>query len=160
MKVPTVLSVNGITYELMLEPDHSLVDALRVDLGLTGTKRACNEGECGSCAVLVDGRVVNSCLTLAVQAQGRAITTIEGLSRNGELHPIQRSFVDHHAVQCGYCIPGMIMTAKALLDVNPRPTEQQIKEAIRGNLCRCTGYVKIFDAVAAAAGASGGDRES
>jgi 4-hydroxybenzoyl-CoA reductase alpha subunit len=153
MKVPVSVRVNGITYELMVEPDQSLVDTLRVDLGLTGTKRACNEGECGSCAVLLDGTVVSSCLVLTVQAQGRAITTIEGLAQNGELHPIQRAFVEHHAAQCGYCIPGMIITAKALLDTNPRPTEQEIKEAIRGNLCRCTGYVKIVEAIQAAAGA-------
>jgi 4-hydroxybenzoyl-CoA reductase alpha subunit len=151
MKVPFSLRVNGVTYDLTLEPEQSLVDTLRVDLGLTGTKRACNEGECGSCAVLVDGKAVNACLTLAIQVQGREITTIEGLARNGELHPLQRAFVEHHAVQCGYCIPGMIITAKALLDGNPHPTELQIKEAIRGNLCRCTGYVKIVEAIRSAA---------
>ena len=152
MKTPVSLKVNGTTYGVVVEPDQSLADALRVDLGLTGTKRACNEGECGSCAVLLDGRVVNSCLTLAIQAQGHEITTIEGLTRNGELHAIQHAFVTHHAAQCGYCIPGMIMTAKALLDANPHPTEQEIKEAIRGNLCRCTGYAKIVEAIQAAAG--------
>src|SRR5438876_8312702 len=110
-KMPIQIDVNDVNYDLLVEPDRSLVDALRLDLGLTGTKRACNEGECGSCAVQLDSEVVNSCLTLAVQAQSHEITTIEGLARSGELHPIQRAFVEHHAVQCGYCIPGMIITA-------------------------------------------------
>jgi putative selenate reductase molybdopterin-binding subunit len=152
MKVPISLRINGSPYQLMVEADQSLADTLRFDLGLTGTKRACNEGECGSCAVLLDDKVVNSCLVLAVQAQGREITTIEGLARGGELHPLQRAFVEHGAVQCGYCTPGMIITAKALLDANPHPSEQEIKEALRGNLCRCTGYAKIVDAIKAAAG--------
>jgi len=153
VKVPITLRVNGVSYDLAVPADQSLVDTLRYDLGLTGTKRACNEGECGSCSVLLDGAVVNACLTLAVQAQGHEITTIEGLARNNELHPIQQAFIDHAAAQCGYCTPGMIITAKALLDSNPHPTEQDIKEAIRGNLCRCTGYTKIVQAIQAAAGA-------
>ena len=154
MKIPISLNVNGATYEAMVEPEQSLADTLRVDLGLPGTKRACNEGECGSCTVLLDGLAVNSCLTLAVQSQGRSITTIEGLGRAGALHPIQRAFVEHHAAQCGYCTPGMIMTAAGLLAVNPHPTEPEIKQAIRGNLCRCTGYTKIVEAIQAAAGAA------
>src|SRR5439155_667285 len=154
VKIPISLNVNGATYEAMVEPEQSLADTLRVDLGLPGTKRACNEGECGSCTVLLDGLAVNSCLTLAVQSQGRSITTIEGLGSAGQLHPIQRAFVEHHAAQCGYCTPGMIMTAAGLLAANPHPTEPEIKQAIRGNLCRCTGYTKIVEAIQAAAGAA------
>ena len=154
MKIPVSLNVNGTSYAVLVEPEQSLADTLRVDLGLPGTKRACNEGECGSCTVLLDGLAVNSCLTLAVQAQHRAITTIEGLARGGELHPVQRAFVEHHAAQCGYCTPGMILTAASLLAANPSPSEQDIKQAIRGNLCRCTGYTKIVEAIQAAAGAA------
>ncbi|HZV48537.1 MAG TPA: molybdopterin-dependent oxidoreductase [Candidatus Dormibacteraeota bacterium] len=151
-KLPIRLQVNGTLYDLLVEPDRSLVDALRDDLGLTGTKRACNQGECASCAVHLDGVVVNACLVLAVEAQGHAITTIEGLAREGRLDPVQQAFADHFASQCGYCTPGMIMTAKALLDRNPRPTEEEVRQAIRGNLCRCTGYAKIVDAIMAASG--------
>ena len=151
-KLPIQLNVNGVPYDLLVEPDRSLVDALRDDLGLTGTKRSCNEGECASCAVHLDGTVVNSCLVLAVQAAGRHVTTIEGLARNGELDPVQQAFAAHFAAQCGYCTPGMIMTAKALLADNPRPTENDVRQAIRGNLCRCTGYTKIVDAIMAASG--------
>jgi CO/xanthine dehydrogenase Mo-binding subunit/aerobic-type carbon monoxide dehydrogenase small subunit (CoxS/CutS family) len=151
-KIPIHLDVNGVPYDLLVDPARSLVDVLRDDLGLTGTKRACNEGECASCAVHLDGTVVNSCLVLAVQAQGTQITTIEGLAQNGTLDPVQQAFADHFAAQCGYCTPGMIMTAKALLADNPKPTEEEIKQAIRGNLCRCTGYVKIIDAIKAASG--------
>ena len=154
MKIPISLNVNGATYEAMVEPEQSLADTLRVDLGLPGTKRACNEGECGSCTVLLDGLAVNSCLTLAVQSQGRSITTIEGLGSAGQLHPIQRAFVEHHAAQCGYCTPGMLMAAKALLDHNPAPTREDVVNAISGNICRCTGYEPIINAVLAAA--SGG----
>ncbi|MBO0688111.1 MAG: molybdopterin-dependent oxidoreductase [Candidatus Dormibacteraeota bacterium] len=146
------LDVNGTLYDLLAEPDRSLVDALRDDLGLTGTKRACNEGECASCAVHLDGTVVNACLVLAVEAQGHRITTIEGLAQNGELDPVQRAFAEHFASQCGYCTPGMIMTAKGLLAMNPRPSEAEVRQAIRGNLCRCTGYTKIVDAIMAASG--------
>jgi putative selenate reductase molybdopterin-binding subunit len=151
-KIPLQLDVNGTVYEFLAEPDRSLADALRDDLGLTGTKRACNEGECASCAVHLDGTVVNSCLVLAVEAQGHRVTTIEGLARDGRLDPVQQAFADSFASQCGYCTPGMIMTAKALLADNPRPTESEVRHAIRGNLCRCTGYVKIVDAIMAASG--------
>ncbi len=151
-KVPIQLDVNGVSYDVLVEPDRSLVDAVRDDLGLTGTKRACNEGECASCAVLVDGKVTNSCLVLAVEAAGHEVTTIEGLSRNGELDPVQRAFADSFATQCGYCTPGMVMTTKALLAENPHPTEDDVRQYLRGNLCRCTGYAKIIDAVLAAAG--------
>ena len=151
-KIPIQLDVNGTPYDLLIEPDRSLVDALRDDVGLTGTKRACNEGECASCAVHLDGTVVNACLVLAVEAQGHRITTIEGLARNGRLDPMQQAFADHFAAQCGYCTPGMIMTAKALLAENPKPSEPEVRQAIRGNLCRCTGYAKIVDAIMAASG--------
>jgi len=151
-KIPIQLDVNGVAYPLLVEPDRSLADALRDDLGLTGTKRACNEGECGSCAVHLDGTVVNSCLVLAVEAVNSRITTIEGLATNGQLDPVQQAFADHFASQCGYCTPGMIMTAKALLAENPKPTADEIRQAIRGNLCRCTGYAKIVDAILAASG--------
>jgi putative selenate reductase molybdopterin-binding subunit len=151
-KIPIRLDVNGTGYDLLVEPDRSLADALRDDLGFTGTKRSCNEGECASCAVHLDGRVVNSCLVLAVQAVGHRVTTIEGLASNGRLDPVQQAFAENFAAQCGYCTPGMIMTAKALLAENPHPTEDQVRQAIRGNLCRCTGYAKIVDAVLAASG--------
>ncbi|MEA2252296.1 MAG: hypothetical protein QOG70_2538 [Solirubrobacteraceae bacterium] len=151
-KVPIRLDVNGVGYDLLVEPDRSLVDALRDDLGLTGTKRACNQGECASCAVHIDGTVVNACLVLAVEAAGHAIATIEGLATNGTLDPVQRAFAENFASQCGYCTPGMIMTAKAFLAENPHPTEEEVRQAIRGNLCRCTGYAKIVDAIMAASG--------
>ena len=151
-KIPITLEVNGVPYELLADPGRSLADALRDDLGLTGTKRACNEGECASCAVHLDGEVVNSCLVLAVQAQGQKITTIEGLAHNGTLDPVQEAFATHFASQCGYCTPGMIMTAKAFLATNPTPTEDEVRQAIRGNLCRCTGYSRIVDAIMAASG--------
>ncbi len=153
-KIPITLDVNGVPYELLADPGRSLADALRDDLGLTGTKRACNEGECASCAVHLDGDVVNSCLVLAVQAQGQKITTIEGLAHNGTLDPVQEAFATHFASQCGYCTPGMIMTAKAFLATNPTPTEDEVRQAIRGNLCRCTGYSRIVDAIMAASGQS------
>jgi CO/xanthine dehydrogenase Mo-binding subunit/aerobic-type carbon monoxide dehydrogenase small subunit (CoxS/CutS family) len=151
-KIPIHLDVNGVGCDVLADPGRSLADVLRDDLGLTGTKRACNEGECGSCAVHVDGTVVNSCLVLAVEAVGTRITTIEGLASNGALDPVQQAFADHFASQCGYCTPGMIMTAKALLAENPKPTEEEVRQAIRGNLCRCTGYAKIVDAIMAASG--------
>jgi putative selenate reductase molybdopterin-binding subunit len=151
-KALIALRVNGWERELAVRPDRSLVDALRDDLGLTGTKRACNEGECGSCSVLLDGEVVNACMVLAIEAQGHDITTIEGLAIDGKLDPLQRAFAENFASQCGYCTPGMIMTAKALLARNAKPTEEEIRQAIRGNLCRCTGYSKIVQAVQAASG--------
>ncbi|MBI1735913.1 MAG: (2Fe-2S)-binding protein [Candidatus Rokubacteria bacterium] len=145
------LIVNDEAYDLAVEADRTLLDVLRGDLELTGTKTNCLEAECGVCTVLVDGRAVNSCTMLAVMAEGRRITTIEGLARGGTLHPIQQAFIDHGAVQCGYCIPGMILSAKAYLEETPAPTEAEVREALAGNLCRCTGYQKIVQAVLAAA---------
>ena len=156
-RVPITLEINGERHEALVEPDRTLLDVLRSDLGLTGTKTNCLDAECGVCTVLVDGLAVNSCLYLAVVAQGRAITTIEGLAPahdgptpSGTLHPLQQAFVEHGAVQCGYCIPGMILAAKAYLDDHLQPSETQVREALAGNLCRCTGYQKIVDAVLAA----------
>ncbi len=148
---PLTMTVNDRQVAVEIEADELLVDVLRDRLGLTGTKIGCNEGECGACTVIMDGEPVLSCLVPALRAQGREITTIEGLSHGDTLHPLQRAFVEHGAVQCGYCIPGFIMSAKALLDVNPRPNRDEIKEAIAGNLCRCTGYVKIIEAIEAVA---------
>ncbi|OGQ79254.1 MAG: (2Fe-2S)-binding protein [Deltaproteobacteria bacterium RIFCSPLOWO2_12_FULL_60_19] len=147
MKQSLELTVNGQSHELLVDPHRTLLEVLREQLGLTGAKEGCNLGDCGSCTVLLDGKPFLSCLVLAVEAQGREILTIEGLSQNGKLHPIQESFVQHGAVQCGFCTPGMILSAKALLDRNPRPTEAEVKEALSGNLCRCTGYVKIVEAI-------------
>jgi carbon-monoxide dehydrogenase small subunit len=141
--------LNGEEVTMHIEPDALLADVLREHLGFTGTKEACGEGECGACTVLLDGRPVTSCLVPALKAQGREVGTVEGLSSGGELHPLQKSFIEHGAVQCGYCTPGMLMSAKALLDRNPHPTDEEIKEAISGNLCRCTGYVKIVEAIKA-----------
>ena len=146
------LIVNGTEEEIYIEGPHiMLADVLRNKLLLTGTKEACRCGECGSCTVLVEGRPILSCSMLAVAARGKEITTIEGLAKNGELHPIQQAFIDCGAVQCGFCTPGMILTAKALLDENTDPTELEIKEQIGGNLCRCTGYIKIIEAIQLAA---------
>jgi aerobic-type carbon monoxide dehydrogenase small subunit (CoxS/CutS family) len=153
-KRAVTIQVNGETHEVLITPDRSLLDVLRTELGLTGTKTNCREAECGVCTVLVDGIAVNSCTMLAVTAPGRAITTIEGLTRDGRLDPLQQAFIEHGAVQCGYCIPGMIMSAKALLDETPQPTEAHVREALAGNLCRCTGYQKIVDAILAAAAAT------
>ena len=150
-KIAIVLEINGERHEVLVEPERTLLDVLRTDLGLTGTKTNCLDAECGVCTVLVDGLAVNSCLYLAVAAQGRDITTIEGLAPAGTLHPLQEAFIAHGAVQCGYCIPGMILSAKAYLDEHPDPGEAAIREALAGNLCRCTGYQKIVDAVLAAA---------
>ncbi|MCC7347080.1 MAG: (2Fe-2S)-binding protein [Variibacter sp.] len=155
-KYPVELRINGEPHQLELPADRSLLDVLRDDLGLTGTKTNCLEAECGVCTVLIDGMAVNSCCTLAVQCAGRAITTIEGLAQGDVLHPLQQAFIEHGAVQCGYCIPGMILTAKAFLDEHAAPTEAEIREALAGTLCRCTGYQKIVDAVAAAARAMHG----
>jgi carbon-monoxide dehydrogenase small subunit len=150
--VALTLLVNGDAHEVFLEPDRTLLDVLRDDLGLTGTKTNCLEAECGVCTVLVDGLAVNACLYLAAAARGRAITTIEGLARNGTLHPLQEAFLAAGAVQCGYCIPGVILAARAYLGENPSPDEAEVREALAGNLCRCTGYQKIVDAVLDAAG--------
>ena len=149
--ISITLIVNGERSDLTFAPDRTLLDVLRDDLELTGTKTNCLEAECGVCTVLVDGLAVNACTMLAAAADGRRVTTIEGLATNGTLHPLQQTFIDHGAVQCGYCIPGMILSAKAYLDENPRPTLGEVREALAGNLCRCTGYQKIVDAVLAAA---------
>mgnify|MGYP000903470844 FL=1 len=146
------LEVNGKDYALEVEEDMRLLDLLREKLGLLGVKEGCSEGECGACTVIMDGKVVNSCLIMAFQAEGSSIITIEGLEKEGEIHPIQKAFIEVGAVQCGYCTPGMILSAKALLDKNPNPTEQEIREGISGNLCRCTGYNKIIQAVEKAKG--------
>jgi aerobic-type carbon monoxide dehydrogenase small subunit (CoxS/CutS family) len=145
------LIVNGEPVEVSVGPRVTLLEVIRDKLELTGTKEACSLGECGACTVILDGKAVNSCLLLAVEAKGKEILTIEGLRQNGELHPLQKAFIDEGAVQCGFCTPGMILSAKALLDKNPDPDEDEIKEALAGNLCRCTGYVKIVKAVKAAA---------
>ena len=146
-KTAITLNVNKETYDVVANPNRTLLEVLRDDLHLTGTKESCGEGVCGSCTVLVDGTPVRSCLTLAVAVQGKEITTIEGLSQGGKLHPVQEAFVNHHAIQCGFCSPGMILTAYALLKENPNPTEKEIRRAISGNVCRCTGYAKIVEAV-------------
>ena len=145
------MTVNGKQVTVEVESDELLVDVLRDRLDLIGTKIGCNEGECGACTVIMDGKAVLSCLIPAMRAQDREITTIEGLSDGDILHPLQQAFVDHGAVQCGYCTPGFVMSAKALLDRNPHPSREEIKEAIAGNLCRCTGYVKILEAIEAIA---------
>jgi aerobic-type carbon monoxide dehydrogenase small subunit (CoxS/CutS family) len=144
------MTLNGEVVSIQIQPDALLVDVLRDELGLMGTKEACGQGECGACTVLLDGQPVTSCLVPAIKAQGRDVMTVEGLASGGELHPLQKAFIKHGAVQCGYCTPGMLMSAKALLDRNPHPTEEEIKVAISGNLCRCTGYVKIVEAIKAA----------
>jgi carbon-monoxide dehydrogenase small subunit len=144
------LMVNGEKQRILVEPQRTLLEVIRDDLGLTGTKEGCGRGQCGACTVLLDGKAAVACLILAVDVQGREVTTIEGLSQGEALHPIQRAFVDHGAIQCGFCTPGMIMSAKALLDRNPSPQEEDIKSAIEGNFCRCTGYVKISKAIRAA----------
>ena len=145
------LKVNGQDYELEVESDERLVDVLRERLNLTGAKKGCEVGVCGSCTVIVDNMVVNSCLMLALQADGKSITTIEGIADGANLHPIQKAFVDHGAIQCGFCTPGMVMSVKALLDENKNPSEDEIKRYLVGNLCRCTGYKKIIKAAKSAA---------
>jgi carbon-monoxide dehydrogenase small subunit len=141
------MTLNGEEVTVEVKPSTLLVEVLRDQLELTGTKVACGEGECGACTVLLDGKPVNSCLMPALKAQGREVLTVEGLAPLGELHPLQKAFVGHGAVQCGYCTPGMLMSAKALLDHNPNPTEDEVRLAISGNLCRCTGYAKIVEAI-------------
>jgi len=147
MKQVVNLRVNGESYELAVDPRMTLLDVLRDNLGLTGTKSGCELGNCGSCTVLMGGMAVSSCLVLAVEAQGKEIITIEGLAKNGELHPLQQAFIDHGALQCGFCTPGMILSGKALLDHNSNPTEDEVKEALSGNLCRCTGYTDAVNAI-------------
>lgn len=144
------LRINGEEHELRVFANETLLEVLRERLSLTGAKEGCQDGSCGACTVLVDGKPVRSCLTLAVEAEGKDILTIEGLARGEELHPIQEAFINHGGVQCGFCTPGMILTAKALVDSSPEPTEIEVKEAISGNLCRCTGYTKIVKSIIAA----------
>jgi len=145
------LRVNGETKEVATEVSKTLLEVLREDLGLTGTKHGCELGECGTCAVLVDGEPVLSCLMLGIEAENTEIVTVEGMTQNGKPHPLQKAFADLGAAQCGYCIPGILLTAKALLDENPHPTRDEIRQALSGNLCRCTGYTKILQAVELAA---------
>ena len=145
------LKVNGTDHELDISARRLLVDCLRYDIGLTGTKESCSVGVCGACAVLVDGEMYASCITLAVSVNGSEITTIEGIAENGNLHPVQQAFIDHGGFQCGICTPGQVIAAKSLLDENPKPTEGEIKEYMMGNLCRCTGYYGILNSIAAAA---------
>jgi carbon-monoxide dehydrogenase small subunit len=147
MKHILQLHVNGETYDVLTEIHKTLLEVLSEDIGLTGTKRGCDLGACGACTVLIDGKPHLSCLTLAVDVQGKEILTIEGLSHNGDLHPLQKAFIEKGAIQCGFCTPGMILAAKAFLDEQPHPTEEEVKRAISGNLCRCTGYVKIVEAI-------------
>ncbi|CAK7075492.1 (2Fe-2S)-binding protein [Tissierella sp. P1] len=140
------LKVNGEFFEISVDENLRLIDLLRDELGFVGTKEGCGEGECGACTVIMDGETVNSCLVMAFQANGSSIVTIEGLERDGKLHPVQQAYIDVGAVQCGFCIPGMVLSTKALLDKNPNPTRGEIREGISGNLCRCTGYNKMIDA--------------
>jgi len=151
MKQLIQLTVNGEPHEVRVEPWKTLLEVIRDDIGLTSAKEACSTGECSACTVLLNGKPVNSCLVLAVEAQGKDILTIEGLSEGSKLHPLQDAFIRHGAIQCGFCTPGMLLSAKALLDENPQPTEEEIREAISGNLCRCTGYNKIVEAILAVA---------
>jgi carbon-monoxide dehydrogenase small subunit len=145
----THFNVNGRTYEVLITPNLTLSELLRDQMGLTGTKNACGVGDCGSCTVLVDGKPILSCSTLAIAVRNKEILTVEGLSRGIELHPLQQSFIDTGAIQCGFCTPGMTMTAMAMLNENPNPTREEVKEGLGGNICRCTGYVKIVNAVMA-----------
>jgi aerobic-type carbon monoxide dehydrogenase small subunit (CoxS/CutS family) len=146
-KVPLKMVVNGRAVEAMVNPTWTLLKVLREELGLTGTKKGCERGDCGACTVLLDGKPVNSCLVLALQAEGKKVETIEGIGTAENLHPLQKSFIKNGAVQCGFCTPGMLLSALALLRKNPNPTRQEIRRAISGNLCRCTGYAKIVKAI-------------
>ncbi len=146
------LTINGDTHIVVVQSHHTLLKVLREQLGITSPKVGCENGECGACTVIMNGVAVNSCQVLAVEADGAIIETVEGLSKDGNLHPLQKAFIDHNAVQCGFCIPGMLMSAKALLDHNPHPTEDEIRHALVGNLCRCTGYVRIVEAIQDVAG--------
>lgn len=149
MKQLVTLMVNEEPYEVLIKPSDTLMHVLREKLGLTGAKHGCDTGKCGACTVIIDGKLVRSCLTFAISVQNREITTIEGLVENGDLHPIQKAFINHGAVQCGFCTPGMILFTKVFLEENPRPTEDEIRKALSANICRCTGYVKIIDAIQA-----------
>ena len=150
-KHPVSLTVNGDQYDLLIEPRKTLLAVLRETIGLTGAKEGCSTGDCGACTVIVDGNAVTSCMMLAVSANGKSITTIEGLSSDGHLHPIQRAFMDKGGYQCGFCTPGFIIASKAFLDENPNPTEAELRHALGGNICRCTGYTKIIEAIMSAA---------
>ena len=152
MKQFIELTINGLNYDVVISPEDLLIDVLCQQLGLTGTKKGCGQGDCGTCTVLIDGKRALACLTLAIACQGKAVETIEGLEEDGKLAPIQEAFVDEGAGQCGFCTPGMIMSAKALLEENPNPSRVEIKRGLSGNLCRCTGYIRVFDAVEEAAG--------
>lgn len=147
MKKEVILMVNGEEREVRVEPRQTLLDTLRNDLGLTGTKEGCGSGNCGTCTVLLNGKAVSSCIVLTVEVEGQEIITIEGLAQAGKIHPLQKAFIEEGAIQCGFCTTGMILTAKAFLDTNPHPTEAQVRQAIAGNLCRCTGYDKIVRAI-------------
>ena len=151
MEHSITLKINGEIYKLHVKPNALLLDVIRDEIGLIGTKRGCDTGECGACTILIEGKPVNSCLLLAVEADGKDVLTVEGLARNGQLHPLQEAFVEEGAVQCGFCTPGILLSVKALLDTNPNPTEEEIKTDIAGNLCRCTGYTKIIKAISSAA---------
>ncbi len=161
-KIVVTLTVNGQDHDLLVEPRRTLLEVLREELGLTGAKEGCGTGGCGTCTVLIDGRPARACLTLAADVQGASVVTIEGLSDalDGDLHPIQRAFVDAHGIQCGFCTPGMILTAKALLDENPSPDDAEIRHALSGQVCRCTGYAKIVDSVRLAAQRLAGEEET
>jgi carbon-monoxide dehydrogenase small subunit len=147
MKRIVALNVNGEEFEVLTEVHKTLLEVLREDLRLTGTKRGCDLGTCGACTVLIEGKPYLSCLTLAVDVQGKKIVTIEGLAQDGEPHPLQKAFVEKGAIQCGFCTPGMVLAAKAFLEENPHPSEEEVKKSISGNLCRCTGYIKIVEAI-------------
>jgi carbon-monoxide dehydrogenase small subunit len=151
MKYSVTLTVNGIAYPVEIEPHRSLLSVLRTEIGLTGTKEGCDDSECGACMVLLDGQPLNSCSYLALQAGGRDVTTVEGLAKDGDLHPLQQAFLEEGGVQCGFCTPGMLISASALLRANPKPSEHEVRVALGGNLCRCTGYGKILSAVMRAA---------
>ena len=155
MKKVLQITVNGVERSILVEPFYSLLDMLRDELHLTGTKKGCDEGDCGACTVLLNGQPVTSCLVLALGARGSEVTTIEGLASGGELHPVQRSFAENGGLQCGYCTPGLIMATVGLLQDNPEPTEEEVKLGLGNNLCRCTGYSKVVDAVMAAIDSSG-----
>jgi aerobic-type carbon monoxide dehydrogenase small subunit (CoxS/CutS family) len=154
-ELPVSLTINGTTRTLAVAPERTLLEVLREDLHATGTRRGCDQGSCGACMVLVDGDPVFSCLSLAVTLRGRAITTIEGVEAGNELHPVQRALVQHGAVQCGFCMSGIVLTAKALLDRNPHPTVDEIRHALGSNVCRCSGYAKVVEAIASLSGQPG-----
>ena len=156
-RIEIVLTVNGADYPLEIEPHRTLLEVLREDIGLTGTKPNCLEGECGACTVLVDGRIVNSCLYLAARAAGRSVVTIEGLATGEQMHPLQAAFVENGGVQCGYCTPGFILAAAALLAENPQPSDEELTRALAGNICRCTGYTNIRKAIYSAIEMMAGD---